>query len=144
MLGFVAALGAELTTQTTVMEQFRQAPLAISATVLVLVVATLVPILRGAKREAFGPLTPAAEVRGWRGVDGDAPCTPAWAVWLPQMCFHTPACVDRFSELQPNALCARGTKHHDVVALQVVNGRVAMMAMLFMFLTELSTHRPIF
>lgn len=50
MLGFIAALGAELFTGKTVFEQTAQAPNAIIATFVIFTIATLVPILRGVPR----------------------------------------------------------------------------------------------
>lgn len=66
MLGFVAALGAELSTHETVISQFRQAPLAIGGVVALITVATVVPIIRGVRRDSFGFLTPSAEVYNGR------------------------------------------------------------------------------
>lgn len=48
MLGFVAALGAELTSQTTVLAQFDSAAYAIIATFGVFAVASFVPLFKGA------------------------------------------------------------------------------------------------
>lgn len=59
MLGFVAALGAELATGESVLTQVSEATGPILATFAVFMVATLVPLLKGANlKEAFGPLTP--------------------------------------------------------------------------------------
>lgn len=60
MLGFVAAIGAELTSQEPTLSQFDSAIYAVIATAAVFTVATIVPILKGANlKEAFGPFTPA-------------------------------------------------------------------------------------
>lgn len=51
MLGVVAALVAEFTTNKNVFEQVKAYPGPIAATFLLWIVATLVPILRGAPRK---------------------------------------------------------------------------------------------
>lgn len=51
MLGFAAALGAELTTGKTIFEQFAIAPKATIATFVIFAVATLIPIVRGLPRK---------------------------------------------------------------------------------------------
>lgn len=61
-LGFLAAVTAELVTQESVTKQFGEAAVPIILTVVLISAASLIPILKGAKREAFGPLTPEAEV----------------------------------------------------------------------------------
>jgi len=62
MLGFVAALGAEVASGKTTLAQFGDAPAAIIATAVIFSLASLAPVLKGANpNEAFGPLTPAAE-----------------------------------------------------------------------------------
>ena len=62
MLGFIAALFAEISSQETVSQQFGDAALPIVLTAVVFAAASLVPMLKGAKREAFGPLTPDVEL----------------------------------------------------------------------------------
>lgn len=47
MLGFTAAMGAELTSQETFVQQFSDAPVTIIAVSALLVVASLIPIVRG-------------------------------------------------------------------------------------------------
>lgn len=66
MLGFVAAVGAELSSGESVLKQVGDAPLAIAATFLLFTAATLVPIFKNAKPEAFGPFTPVAEMTNGR------------------------------------------------------------------------------
>ncbi|KAL6755301.1 hypothetical protein V8C86DRAFT_1830371 [Haematococcus lacustris] len=62
MLGFVAAVGAELSSGQPVLAQLASAPGAVIGTMVAFVVASLTPILKGANlSEAFGPLTPSAE-----------------------------------------------------------------------------------
>lgn len=51
MLGIIAALGSELATGRTVAEQVAIAPGAIAATFLLFIVASVVPVLRGAPRK---------------------------------------------------------------------------------------------
>lgn len=51
MLAFIAAVGAELSTGQTVIQQFNTAPKAVIATVVIFAVATLIPILRGVPRK---------------------------------------------------------------------------------------------
>ncbi|KAG2500697.1 hypothetical protein HYH03_001463 [Edaphochlamys debaryana] len=63
MLGVVAAIGAELATGESVLAQATEIPVPLAILVVSLAVATLAPILKGANmKEAFGPLTPQAEV----------------------------------------------------------------------------------
>jgi len=60
MLGFIAALGAELATGQTIFQQFEAAPKAIVATFALFAVATLIPIVRGVPRKdakEFGGLS---------------------------------------------------------------------------------------
>lgn len=66
MLGFVAALGAELSTGESVLRQFSDEPTGIILTAITFWVATLIPMLNSAKREAFGPLGPDAELTNGR------------------------------------------------------------------------------
>lgn len=66
MLGFVAALFAELASGETVAQQFGEATVPIILAVVAFSAASLIPILKGAKAEAFGPLTPAAEMLNGR------------------------------------------------------------------------------
>lgn len=62
MLGFVAALGAELSSQESIFQQIADGPKGLIALTFVLFsIASLVPILKGTKREAFGFFTPNAE-----------------------------------------------------------------------------------
>jgi len=51
MLGFVAAAGAELATGTPVWDQVRTAPGPIAATFLLIIVASLIPIVKGVPRK---------------------------------------------------------------------------------------------
>jgi len=68
MLGFVAAAGAELATGRPVWEQFAIAPVPIVATFFTIIVASLVPILRGVQRRGgkdwggLAAFTPDAEL----------------------------------------------------------------------------------
>eukprot|EP00798_Chlamydomonas_sp_ICE-L_P025049 gene25049-biopygen19499 len=62
MLGFVAALGAELSSGQSVLRQIGDEPTLISLTFLLFIVASLVPINESKKPEAFGPFTPNAEL----------------------------------------------------------------------------------
>ena len=67
MLGFVAALGAEFASQQTIVQQVSEGPKAlIFGTFLLFIVASLIPILKGSKKEALGPFTPAAEMLNGR------------------------------------------------------------------------------
>lgn len=54
MLGFVAAMGAEIATGQGLLQQFWLAPAWALATVVVITVASLVPILRGADLQVGG------------------------------------------------------------------------------------------
>lgn len=51
MLGFIAAIGAELATHKGLLQQFKIAPLPIAATFLLFTVASLVPISKGVPRK---------------------------------------------------------------------------------------------
>jgi hypothetical protein len=68
MLGCVAALTAELTTQTTVFEQFAKAPVPIVSVFVLFSVASLIPMLKGVPRYGGGhwggikQFTPDAEI----------------------------------------------------------------------------------
>jgi hypothetical protein len=67
MLGFVAAMGAEFASQETVVQQVAEGPkVLIFGTFLLFAIASLIPILKGTKKEAFGPFTPAAEMTNGR------------------------------------------------------------------------------
>jgi len=66
MLAFVSALGAEFSTQESVVSQFKDAPLSVIALVFAMTIASIVPLLKNAKREALGPLTPEAEMTNGR------------------------------------------------------------------------------
>lgn len=65
MLGFVAALAAELRTDETVARQLSQEPTLICLTFVLLIAGSLVPIL-GGKQESLGPFTPQAEILNGR------------------------------------------------------------------------------
>eukprot|EP00798_Chlamydomonas_sp_ICE-L_P025159 gene25159-biopygen19631 len=60
MLGFIAALGAELSSGESVLAQLGDAPMLIPATFMLFIAASIIPITKNLKPEAFGPLTPNA------------------------------------------------------------------------------------
>ena len=62
MLGFIAALFAELSSGESVLRQFADEPTGIILTFILFSAASLVPVFKGAKAEAFGPFTPSAEM----------------------------------------------------------------------------------
>jgi hypothetical protein len=63
MLGFVAALGAELSSGESVVQQLSDAPGPILAVFFAFAVASLVPILKGANlKESLGPFTPSVSL----------------------------------------------------------------------------------
>lgn len=67
MLGIVAAAASEVSTGKTVAEQFSMAPSAVIATAVVLVAASLVPLLKRVEEgNAIGPFTPQAELANAR------------------------------------------------------------------------------
>lgn len=62
MLGFAAAVAAELSTGERVSTQFTETPLAIVGVFVLFIVASLIPIFRGANpNEGFGVFNPKAE-----------------------------------------------------------------------------------
>eukprot|EP00873_Tetraselmis_striata_P007716 jgi/Tetstr1/427980/TSEL_018053.t1 len=67
MLGFVAALGAELATGETVGSQFSSIPGPMFFLVCLLTSASLIPLIKQGKKElTFGPFTPRAEMLNGR------------------------------------------------------------------------------
>lgn len=54
MIGILAAAKAEVDTGTTVLQQAQQAPVWLWGVLLLWVYASMVPILKGARHEAFG------------------------------------------------------------------------------------------
>jgi hypothetical protein len=66
MLAFVAAVGPELSSGESVVGQLAQEPTLIALTFVLFSVASLIPMLSGAKREAFGPFSPDAEMLNGR------------------------------------------------------------------------------
>lgn len=67
MLGFVAALGAELSSNETVVKQFSQIPGPMIFVVALFTTASLIPLVKnGADRPTFGPFTPQAEMLNGR------------------------------------------------------------------------------
>ena len=61
MLAFVSALFAELSSGETVVSQFKDEPTGVLLTFVLFASASLIPMIQGTTREAFGPLTPKAE-----------------------------------------------------------------------------------
>lgn len=66
MLGVVAALVAEVATGKNVFQQVQAAPGPIAATFALWIVASLVPILRGAPRKGNAVFTSGGEILGGR------------------------------------------------------------------------------
>jgi hypothetical protein len=66
MLAFISALGAEISSGESVFAQFKDAPVGIIGTFLLFTAASLIPIFKNSKPEAFGPLTPHAEMTNGR------------------------------------------------------------------------------
>lgn len=66
MIGIVAALGAEISSNESVFAQLKDAPAAIGVTFLLFIAASLVPFFRNAKPESFGIFTPKAEMANGR------------------------------------------------------------------------------
>ena len=66
MLGFVAAAGAELSTNEPLQQQISEATGPIAGAFLLFIAASLIPLAKGAKLEAFGPFTPKAEMLNGR------------------------------------------------------------------------------
>lgn len=66
MLAFVAAVGAELSSGESVGLQFISSPINIVLTGILFTVASLVPMFKATKAEAFGPFSPEAEMANGR------------------------------------------------------------------------------
>eukprot|EP00798_Chlamydomonas_sp_ICE-L_P025048 gene25048-biopygen19498 len=62
MVGFVAALGAELSSGQSVLRQIGDEPTLINITFLLFIAASLIPLTKSKKPEAYGPFTPNAEL----------------------------------------------------------------------------------
>jgi len=67
MLGMLAAFGAELATKEPIAAQAQKAPLLIAATFVTIIIASVIPVFRGAdlNQKGAGPFTPRAEI--WNG-----------------------------------------------------------------------------
>jgi hypothetical protein len=66
MMGFVAALGAELSSGESVLRQAAEEPTGTLALFILIIAGSLVPAFLNAKTEAFGFLTPSAELTNGR------------------------------------------------------------------------------
>ena len=66
MLGFVATFFAELASGKSTGEQFASHPIGILFHWALFAVASLIPVVLGSKKEAFGPLTPEVELLNGR------------------------------------------------------------------------------
>ncbi|KAL6757805.1 hypothetical protein V8C86DRAFT_1809385 [Haematococcus lacustris] len=66
MLGFVAALGAELNSGESVIRQWAEEPTGIICTGLLFIAASLVPAFARSQQQSIGPFTPAAEMLNGR------------------------------------------------------------------------------
>jgi hypothetical protein len=67
MIGFVAALGAELSSGESVLTQWASEPIYIAGAFLLVIAGSLIPFLQGNKNtEALGALTPSAEMTNGR------------------------------------------------------------------------------
>ncbi|GFH18033.1 chloroplast carotene biosynthesis related protein [Haematococcus lacustris] len=62
MFGFVAALGAELSSGESVLRQITEAPTGIICSGLLLIIGSLVPVFMRSKQQSVGPFTPSAEM----------------------------------------------------------------------------------
>ena len=62
MLGMLAAFGAELATKEPIAAQAQKAPLLIGATFVTIIIASVIPVFRGAdlNQKGAGPFTPRA------------------------------------------------------------------------------------
>lgn len=66
MLGFVAAVGAELASGESVLRQWAEEPTGINITFLLFIAASLIPAFMRKNNESLGPFTPAAEMLNGR------------------------------------------------------------------------------
>lgn len=69
MLGFVWGAKLEFQTGQTILQQAQSRPFVIAAVVALVSWASIIPIMKGAKSEAFGKFSPRAEI-----VNGRAAC----------------------------------------------------------------------
>lgn len=66
MIGFLAAVGAELSSGESVLRQLGDEPTLINMTFLLFIAASLIPAFTNTKAQAFGPFTPNAELLNGR------------------------------------------------------------------------------
>lgn len=68
MLGFVAAVGAELSSGEGVARQWAEEPTGVAVAFIVFMIASLVPLVKGksGNNESLGPFTPQAEMLNGR------------------------------------------------------------------------------
>jgi hypothetical protein len=66
MLGFVAAMAAELSSGEGVLKQWSDEPTLIALTFILFSAGSLVPMLRGSTGQKLGPFTPQAEMLNGR------------------------------------------------------------------------------
>ena len=66
MIGFLAAVGAELSSGESVLRQLGDEPTLINMTFLLFIAASLIPAFTNTKPQAFGPFTPNAELLNGR------------------------------------------------------------------------------
>lgn len=66
MIGIITAAFNEANYSQTVLQQVHHVPVRIAAAVVIVTYSSLVPILKGAKSEAFGAFTPRAEITNAR------------------------------------------------------------------------------
>ena len=122
MLGFVSALGAELATGKGVLSQLDGNIAPIAATFVLFSVASLVPILKGAKMEAFGPLTPKVRAR-----PAESPGAPSLQHAAAPPPIHPSLLPHRPHPLLPPPSPPQA---------EALNGQVAMIGFAFLLLIE--------
>ena len=66
MLGLLWGAWSEIRTGQTIMQQVQAAPVLVGAVAFIISYASLAPIMKGAKSEAFGAFSPRAEVTNGR------------------------------------------------------------------------------
>lgn len=150
MLGFFAAMSAELTSQDTAVEQFMQAPQAVLGVSLLFIVASIIPIVRGTNFLDSGS---GEGLRfGAFNVTNECAAAAACAALCRSYAAHT--CT--FSDAAPvealSSPCAWRCRYEEakrcghlaVRMCRLINGRAAMVGLTIMLFQEAVSRVPTF